>query len=749
MHIRNIRILGFLLMLIIAASGCRKQAWEEFYGRPESLEPPVYKLLEARGNFKSFLKAIDKAGYKTTLSTAGYWTIFAPHDSAFDAYLKGIGVAGVDQLDSVTCQKIVTYSTIYNGFNKSRIDDYQGNAGWIPNNAFRRRTANYTGVYDDVNKAGVTIKAIQSNRNNNGTFFYADADNNNKYVSIFTDTFFRAKALSAADYNYFYPATTFTGFNVLDGIVVESNLPAENGVVHIVNKVLVPLPSIDEYLRSKPEYSEFKKIFDNYLVEFVLNQSATEKYRNITGKGDNIFTKVFSPNLAYSLNNENFLKLQDNDGQANCYSIFAPENAPLLTYINNVLLEHYASVGELPRQVLFDFINAHLWQSAVWPTQFRNSFNFLGEPARFDPVADVKDRKLLSNGFFYGTNKVQESNLFGTVYGKVYLDPAYSYMNRMLDQEMKFIVSNPNQRFVLFMVSNEAWNKAGYFADATVDNNPAFQWRYIPANGGANIVGSSALVRMLRIINQHVVPMPSQALENMSGAGVARTYGNEFVRWDNGKVFASGNMDSTINFAANTLEFKRASNGTVFYIDRLLTYTENQVGRHIEKLGAAASSPYNHFWQYLNGSPLYTASTGTINGISAGVSYTIFAPTNAAILDAVRNGFLPGSIVNGNPVPNFRPTNPFQIELVTRFLQYHILNKVAVATDGEASGAYETLLRNAAGESTTIFVNNATVNAMSLTDQFGRIGTVNLNPSNYLSNRVVIHLVDRYLQYRY
>ncbi len=747
MYIRKGRVLGFLFLLLVAVSSCRKQAWDEFYGRPETLEPPIYELLQAKGNFKSFLHAIDKAGYKTTLSTAGYWTIFAPHDSAFDAYLKGIGVTGIDQLDSVTCQKIVTYSLVYNGFEKSRIDDFQSTGGWVPNNAFRRRTANYTGIYDDVTPAGLPVKAIQSNRNNSGGFYYAEADNNNKYISIFTDTFFRAKALSAADYNYFYPSTTFTGFNILDGIVVESNIPAENGVMHIINKVLIPLPSIDEYLRSNPAYSEFKKLFDKYLVEFVLNQSVTEKYKNITGKTDNIFTKVFNSSLAYSPNNENFLKFQDNDGQANCYSIFAPENAPLIEYINKVLLEHYTSLDALPRQVLYDFVNAHLWQTAVWPTQFHNSFNFLGEPARFDPVADVKDRKLLSNGFFYGTGKVQESNLFGTVYGKVYLDPQFSYMNRLLDQEMKYVVSNPNQRFVIFMVSNEAWNNAGYFADATVDNNPAFQWRYIPPNGGTNIVGSSCLVRMIRLINEHVVPSPKQALEDMTGAGVAKTYGDEYVRWDDGKVFTSGNLDS--NYFATSLEYKKASNGTVFYIDRLLTYTENQVGRHLQKLGADAASPYNYFWQYLSGSTMYNASTFEILGLSAGVFYTIFAPTNEAILEAVKDGFLPGTIVNGNPVPNFKPTLPLQIEQVNRFLQYHMLNKVSVATDGEESGAYETLLKNANGESTSIFVNNMVVNAMTLTDMNSRTGTVTLNESNYLSNRITIHLVNNYLQYKY
>lgn len=746
MSIKTSRTVGLLMILVIGMSACKKEAWDEYYGRPAGLEPPIYELLEAKGNFKNMLRAIEKAGYKTTLATAGYWTLFAPHDSAFDVYFKAVGVSGIDQLDSVACQKIVTYCLTYNGFKKSRIDDYQANTGWVANSSFRRRTAAYTGIYDDVNKLGTPVKAIASNRNNNGTTYYVEADNNNKYINIITDTFFRSRALSPSDYTYFYPTTGFTGFNVMDAVVVEADLPAENGVVHIVNKVLVPMPSIDEYLRSKPEFSEFKKIFDRYLVEFVLNPAVTDKYRNITGKADNIYTKVFNNNLAFSLNNENFLKLQDNDGQTNCYSIFVPQNAPLVAYIDSVILEHYTSVEQIPINILYDFVNAHLWQTAVWPSQFNNSFNYLGEPARFNPATNVVDKKMLSNGFFYGTNKVQESNLFSTVYGKVYLDPAYSYMNRLVDQEMKFIISNPRQRYVLFMASNEAWNKAGYFADATVDNNPAFQWRYIPPTGGTQLVGSTVLSRMIRLINQHVVPSPKTALEDLTGTGVARTYGNEFIRWDGNKILASGNLDS--NYFANVSEYKRAANGTVFYIDKLLTYTDITPGKHLQKLGENVVSPYNYFWQYMFNNPMFNKTTGEIAGMGAGVFYTIYAPTNAAIQRAVQDGILPGTVVGGNTVPNFKPTVPAQIEQVNKFLQYHIINKTAMATDAEGSGAYQTFLSNSIAEPLTIFVNNAAANVMSVTDMEGRVSNVNLSQSNYLSNRVVIHLLDNYLKYK-
>ncbi|HEX8459894.1 MAG TPA: fasciclin domain-containing protein, partial [Segetibacter sp.] len=85
-------------MLIALFTNCRKKALEEYYNRPETLEPPIYQQLTAKGNFKSVLAAIDKAGYKNTLNAAGFWTFFAPHDSAFQVYFASKGISSIDQL---------------------------------------------------------------------------------------------------------------------------------------------------------------------------------------------------------------------------------------------------------------------------------------------------------------------------------------------------------------------------------------------------------------------------------------------------------------------------------------------------------------------------------------------------------------------------------------------------------------------------------------------------------------------------
>jgi len=89
--------LSFLLLVLVCGllTQCRKEALDEYYNPPANLEPAIYQKLDAKGNFKNLLAAIDKAGYKNTLSAAGYWTLFAPTDSAFQAYFTATGVSGI------------------------------------------------------------------------------------------------------------------------------------------------------------------------------------------------------------------------------------------------------------------------------------------------------------------------------------------------------------------------------------------------------------------------------------------------------------------------------------------------------------------------------------------------------------------------------------------------------------------------------------------------------------------------------
>ena len=203
---KNIKRIAFLITIASVVFSCKKK-FDDYYQRPDNLEAPIYKQLESLGKFGTLLSLIDKAGYKQTLGSAGYWTLFAPTDSAFNAdndfknYLSGRNINSISAIDSVTAQAIVQYLLVFNGFERDRLDDYQSNIGWVPDNAFKRRTAYYTGFYKDTTANSQVLTAIQSNRNNNGgTSYFISSDNNNKYLPFFTNEFLSARGLTATDY---------------------------------------------------------------------------------------------------------------------------------------------------------------------------------------------------------------------------------------------------------------------------------------------------------------------------------------------------------------------------------------------------------------------------------------------------------------------------------------------------------------------------------------------------------------------
>lgn len=713
-------------------SGCSRKEWEDVYARPEWLAPPIYQQLQAKGRFNQLLGVIDKSGYKNTLSSAGYWTLFAPNDQAFDKYYKAKGIAGLSQIDSVQAQAIVKYLLVYNAFPRERLDDYQSGQGWKPGFAFKRRTAYYTNFYDDVTAAGQTVKAIAGNRN---SAIYVTADNNNKYIPYFTDEYFNTKKLSASDYTYFFPSATYTGFNVVDANVLEKDVYAENGVIHEIDNVISPLPSIDQYLRTNPEYSLFRSLFEKYMVQFIANAEATRKYQVLTGKSDQVFVKTYSNLLAFSPNNENYLKLEDNDGQQDGFSMFVPKNDVLQAYINSVILENYTSFDKLPPKIIADLLNAHMWQTTVWPSKFGSTFNYLGEDARFDPKTNIIDKKFLSNGVFYGTNIVQEANVFSTVYARAYLDPNYTIMTKLLDYDLKFVITNPRIKYTIFMMSDKLLRAAGYDYDPAKD-----EWSYTV--GTTRTTGEAMRLRLLRILATSVVPTPKNELDDLSGSGIIETSNGEYLRYAKNTVYSAGVSDKPLNIVGS----KGSKNGKVYYVDGILNFTELNIGKHIELLATPAKSEYNNFWQYLKNSTAFNAVTSEIVGTAAGTFYTVFVPNNAAIQAAVNAGLLPGTGTGANKTPNFAPTLEADKNKVASFIYYHVLNKKSLIPDGKESGAVETLLKNNLGDPVNITVLSS-VGAMQLTDVANRRSNVVLDQSNNLSNRTVVHLINNYLQY--
>lgn len=741
-----------LLLVVLFFAACKKPI-SDYYNPPANAAPPIYQQLQQMGKFSKLLSLIDKAGYTQILGTAGYWTMFAPTDSAFDtdaefkAYIQARGINSVDAMDSVTARSIVQFLLVYNAFDSTTIDDYQSPAGFIPNTSFKRRTAYYTGFYNDTMANGQKVKAIASNRNGS----YILADNNNKYIPIFTSGYFGISGLSANDYSAFYPNTPFSGFNVANAKVTQSSIAVQNGIVHVIDHVVTPLMSLDQYLRTKPEYSLFRSLFEQFMVSFVQNADATHRYQVISGSSDNVYVKTYNNLLAFSLNNENFFKIPENDAESNGWTLMAPRNDSLQKYINTVLLENYSSINTLPMNIIADLLNSHMWQSTLWPSRFKTTNNFLGENPHVDFQANVIDKKVLSNGIFYGTNKVNEPNVFSSVYGKAYLNPKFSFMINLLNgSDLRNSILSLDHKYTMFMIPDAVFRANGYEYNSS---NNQFVYN--------NVFTTDVRGDLVRILNTLVIETPNGELDNLgtpgfTGSGAVQSYGGEVVKYNGNTIITAGTQEKGITVGIDSV--KTARNGRVIYLNNPLYFpVTTTVGTSLTALGTATNSEYSMFWNYLKNSTAYDATVNaaanlpSIVGINAGVFYTVFAPNNAAIQQAIKDKVLPGTVAGTVVTPNYTPTLTADKALVEKFIQYHVVDKKTLVADNKDIGNFPTLLRLSNGDPTTINIQYPG-GVFEITDAKGSkarlvFGTTPQQSSNNLSNRTVIHLINNYLRY--
>ncbi|MBE9599755.1 fasciclin domain-containing protein [Pedobacter sp. MC2016-24] len=739
-----------ILTLIVAFASCRKKEFDAYYGRPDGLADPIYQQLQARGNFTTLLACIDKAQYKEILSTAGFWTLFAPNDDAFKVYFQEKGLNSIDQLADSTATNIIRYALSYDANKTDHLGDYLSATGWKPNLGFRRRTTYYDFVYDGTVN-GKKAKVISSN--GNGTYVYTNF--NNKYITYFISNAMSAAALGATDYNYFFPNTAYSGFNVVNASVKNKDIVAENGVIHEVDHVIEPMKTLDQYVASKAEYTEFKKLLDLF-VTYSPSNEATHRYQVLSGKADSVYVKYYNALLGFSPNNESFTEDAGaaNNSQTGAYTLFVPRNEELLAYERDVLLKYYPgkTMKDLfisNQQVLIDFLNAHMYKSMVWPSKFSNATAALtGEVPQFNPGSDVIDKKLLSNGLFYGVSKVQNADVFSTVFGKAYLNPAYLTTSTFLNEYGLYTsVKNSKIKANLIMMSDATLTANGYYYNPNYLASSTITGRLtIPANGDFK-----------RVLQQAIIPASHGEMSNLlsGGAGIVETLNGEYIKYDNLKIYSSGTLDSTdvtkqyvsVNSALSSTDGK-ASNGYAFFVNKFLSFTTKQVSQHIIAKGTLSTDPFYSFSMYLKGSSLYNATTFEINGVPLGVNYTVFVPNNAAIVQAVKDGVLPGDLVTG--APTYAPTNVNDIAKINRFIQYHIISGNTIVPDGLKAGLYKTLYKDSNGNDTYVTITNS-LNSMQVKDMKNSspLANVVISNSNVLSNRTVIHQLDRYLKFDY
>ena len=701
---RNLTLLKlgccFLLLLL---AGCTDK--DEQYERPSWLEPPIYDLLAERGNFSMYLQAVDKTLYSSILKGAGNYTVFAPNDQAFRNFLNDKGYASVDDIPVEELTKLVAYSMVFNRFETSRLGDILASKVWEVGTSIKKRSSYYKTLYkEEIN--GVEQWVVDSPADVTAVVTPY------KYLPIFTESYFSKNLLTAVDYETFYGNSLYSGLNVGAGSISHKDIYAENGIIHEVDAVNLPLDNLDEMLKNDRR-SAFRQLLKtnvegSYLfVSYLMGKDATEVYKKLYP--DRSISEVYCKtylNLPYLLNNEDYKGSAGSTTEDQGYTLLVPSNEAMQTFTATLLRRAEVNkISDLSLTTLTYFLRAHMIDRIVWPSQFATEMNTNGEylngAGANGPTfaACVAKSSFASNGVLYDTKDVVKSKYFHSVYSEILLNKdcrnlanvAFDkfFTNDWIPELTKSVLTGDAEMdYMMVLPSDELLRNDGYSYDEV---NKAFVNEAAKAAGVATASVDDRLKRLLRMCifkrtkgQTELDGFTGFPTLGYDGYGYAVNIYGDMIRFKGNKLQGIGNIQDVDEVEVEEIDDFPFNNGRVFRITngKMLQYSPRNTGTGLAAWTdpslynsiadyTLANSDCQLFKQYLD--KVYGGSTPSF--IKSSTFYTLLIPTDAAIQAAVAAGKIPA-------LPSGIDFTSEEKALADRFLKLCFLTGTVIVDDG-------------------------------------------------------------------
>jgi uncharacterized surface protein with fasciclin (FAS1) repeats len=700
-----------ILVSILIFTSCEKK-FDEYYKVPEDLIGTILQVLDEDGNYTQFIKAVELVEYDDVLGKTGNFTVFAPDDNAFAEFFTESGYTSLEDIPEDELKGIVYYHIIFWAYSKFMLLYGLG----IQDVDIEYSTLNFKQPTKYQPARTMEVDSI-------GRIF--NVYHWPKYIPVYSDELFQELDLSAAvNYALLYPGSTWGGFNVDRAQVVEHDVPAQNGWIHKIDKVLIPPQNHDDIMEQKPEYSIFNDLV-NKNTSYQFSWTYTYDQPNDgdpdeDGVLDSIFLEVndiFPPGS--SPDGEN---VADN-GRQNILTVLAPTNEALQSFFVNHT-RGYPSLYGIGKYWMNWYLRHYIGLN-YWPEGFSTlTEDWIMDLATYMVDCNVTESDIdyitmASNGPFCGINKYFLPKIYESVAGPIFGDKDYEWFCSALVFYMADkMLNEENLEFTLFAPSNSAFGAAGY----TFKGGLGGWGLYTKYNPLSPIPRDEAT----DIIKTHIVF--GQLTEDDFEAGTfIETSQRSFIGVTDNGIYAGGDLTLSKVGSPEIVN----GEGAIYKIDRMLVSPNKTI---FDIIANPDDFPqYQKFFQLCYLADLMLLDENqyplSLNNIAVGTYYTCFIPTNKALEEGILDGIV--------------PNDPDSLQ---QFLRYHFVEGV-IFPDGEKSGEFSTTRIDE--ESGYLFNKIEIINQkddLKVKDNMGNIR--NVISANRLAQDGVIHQIDSVLLFR-
>lgn len=469
MKIKNNHWLLALLAFVLVGSmvSCSdKLSDDEHYKTPDWLKGNALQVMQSEGNYTTFLRGIELAGYDGIVGGKSIVTVMAPDNDAFTAFLAKKNCSSIDELfakDAKYAKNLIGMHLMYYAFDWQKMVNFRPDDGDAATDEQKQEYAGYyykhrTHSQDPVAQERVRMSASASSDTLLSIYHYE------RYLPVFSNELFKTKQIDAQrNYDYFYGQGRWNAssssadgyFNVANAKVSDTqNVITDNGYLYHVDEVIEPVVTIYDELKNNPNYSQFLSLYDAYSTY----EPADDETNTTLGYIAYIHSHGELPPIAWEWPVNDWRKVSTLERAG--YNVFAPTNTALQNFFQTYWTAEggYTDIDNLDPVIKRYFIMQSFAADdfLAFPEEIEKGDvkTIYGTPINID-VDQVTDRKVCCNGLLYGMDKMSAPAIFSSVAGPAFKDKQFMDYLYCLDGSGEVLtLSSQNNSFVTLMPTN-------------------------------------------------------------------------------------------------------------------------------------------------------------------------------------------------------------------------------------------------------------------------------------------------------